>query len=90
MMTIDADKIHQRRSMNNIRIIILKFRWKLINLARKSGFNLKIALNIPSAFITGSLGKTTTCRMLAAILAENGKVVGLSTTQGIYIRSLRP
>ena len=71
--------------MNNIRIIILKFRWKLINLARKSGFNLKIALNIPSAFITGSVGKTTTCRMLAAILAENGKVVGLSTTQGIYI-----
>ena len=71
--------------MNNIRIIILKIRWRLIKLARKYGFNLKIALNIPSAFVTGSVGKTTTCRMLAAILAENGKVVGLSTTQGIYI-----
>jgi cyanophycin synthetase len=67
------------------RLIILKFRWRLIRLARKFGFNLKIALNIPSAFVTGSVGKTTTCRMLAAILAENGKVVGLSTTQGIYI-----
>ena len=71
--------------MNTIRIIILKFRWKLIKLARNCGFNPKIALNIPSAFITGSVGKTTTCRMLAAILAENGKVVGLSTTQGVYI-----
>jgi len=69
----------------NIRIIILKLRWKLIKLARKYGVHLKIALNIPSAFVTGSVGKTTTCRMLAAILAENRKVVGLSTTQGIYI-----
>jgi len=71
--------------MKNIRIKILMYRWKLIKLARKYGFNLKIALNIPSAFVTGSVGKTTTCRMLAAILAENGKVVGLSTTQGMYI-----
>ena len=85
MRTIDAEKIHERGSMNTIRIIILKFRWRLIKLARNYGVNLKIALNIPSAFITGSVGKTTTCRMLAAILAKNGKVVGLSTTQGMYI-----
>jgi cyanophycin synthetase len=71
--------------MHNIKVIILKLRWKLIRLARKFGCNLKISLNIPSAFVTGSVGKTTTCRMLAAILAENGKVVGLSTTQGVYI-----
>lgn len=71
--------------MKYIRLIILKFKWRLVTFARKYGFNLKIAVNIPSAFITGSVGKTTTCCMLAAILAENGKVVGLSTTQGIYI-----
>jgi cyanophycin synthetase len=71
--------------MKKIRIKILMLRWRLIKLVRKFGFHLKIALNIPSAFVTGSVGKTTTCRMLAAILAENGKVVGLSTTQGIYI-----
>ena len=69
----------------NIRLIILKLRWKLIKLARKYGVNLKIALHIPSAFVTGSVGKTTTCRMLAAILAENRTVVGLSTTQGVYV-----
>ncbi|MDI6741931.1 MAG: Mur ligase family protein [Smithella sp.] len=54
-------------------------------MAGQYGINLKIALKIPSAFVTGSVGKTTTCRMLAAILAEAGKVVGLSTTQGVYI-----
>ena len=40
---------------------------------------------VPIAFITGSAGKTTTCRMLAAILALSGKTVGLATTQGIYV-----
>jgi cyanophycin synthetase len=71
--------------MQNIKLIILKLRWELIGFARKFGCHLKIALNIPAAFITGSVGKTTTCRMLAAILAENGLIVGLSTTQGVYI-----
>lgn len=59
--------------------------WRLIKKIRQYGFDYKIPLTIPSAFITGSVGKTTTCRMLAAILTENGKVVALSTTQGIYI-----
>jgi cyanophycin synthetase len=78
-------KYHEILSLNKFRIKILMFRWKLIKLARRCGLNFKIALNIPSAFITGSVGKTTTCRMLAAILTENGKVAGLSTTQGIYV-----
>ena len=40
---------------------------------------------VPIAGITGSLGKTTTCRMLAHILASTGQTVALSTTQGTYI-----
>lgn len=40
---------------------------------------------VPTAGITGSAGKTTTSRMLAAILAQAGKTVGLSTTQGAYV-----
>lgn len=40
---------------------------------------------IPTLGITGSVGKTTTCRMVAAILAEAGKTVALSTTQGAWI-----
>ena len=40
---------------------------------------------VPLAGITGSLGKTTTCRMLAHILSAAGHVVALATTQGTRI-----
>lgn len=40
---------------------------------------------IPTAGITGSIGKTTTCRMVAHILAATGRCVGLATTQGLFI-----
>lgn len=40
---------------------------------------------VPTAGITGSVGKTTTCRMVASVLAEAGLTVALSTTQGAYI-----
>jgi len=72
-------------SIKNIRTKILRYRARRFKKAGQYGINLKIVLKIPSAFVTGSVGKTTTCRMLAAILADNGKVVGLSTTQGVYI-----
>lgn len=62
-----------------------KYRWKRISKARKRGIHLKIPLKIPSAFITGSIGKTTTCRMLAFILDFSGFKVVLSTSQGTFI-----
>ena len=40
---------------------------------------------IPIASITGTNGKTTTSRMLAHILKSSGKIVGLTTTDGIYV-----
>lgn len=40
---------------------------------------------IPTVGVTGSLGKSTTCHMVAAILAQAGWVVGQSTTQGAWI-----
>lgn len=40
---------------------------------------------IPIASITGTNGKTTTARMLAHIHKMNGKTVGLTTTDGVYI-----
>ncbi len=40
---------------------------------------------IPIAAITGTNGKTTTARMLAHILKMKGHVVGLTTTDGVYI-----
>jgi len=40
---------------------------------------------IPIAAVTGTNGKTTTCRMLAHILKLAGKTVGLTSTDGVYI-----
>jgi cyanophycin synthetase len=40
---------------------------------------------IPIAAITGTNGKTTTARMVAHIFKLNGNVVGLATTDGVYI-----
>jgi cyanophycin synthetase len=40
---------------------------------------------VPLAGITGSLGKTTTSRMLAHILTGAGDMVALTTTQGTYV-----
>lgn len=39
---------------------------------------------IPTAGVTGSMGKTTTCQMLARITTEAGLRTGLCTTQGIW------
>ncbi len=40
---------------------------------------------IPIAALTGTNGKTTTARMLAHIHKMNGSVVGLTTTDGVYV-----
>ena len=44
---------------------------------------------IPIAAITGTNGKTTTTRMLAHIFKLRGEVVGMSTTDGVYIDGQR-
>jgi len=40
---------------------------------------------VPTALVTGSNGKTTTVRLMAAMLRESGFVTGLSCTDGIWI-----
>ena len=40
---------------------------------------------IPIAAITGTNGKTTTSRMLANILKSSGHIVGMTSTDGVYI-----
>lgn len=40
---------------------------------------------IPIALVTGSNGKTTTTRLLAAMLRAHGHVVGYSCTDGVFI-----
>ncbi len=40
---------------------------------------------VPIVAVTGTNGKTTTCRMIAHIMKTAGKKVGLTTTDGIYV-----
>lgn len=40
---------------------------------------------IPIAAITGTNGKTTTSRMLAHIMKSSGKIVGMTSTDGVYV-----
>lgn len=40
--------------------------------------------DIPIALVTGSNGKTTTTRLLAAMLAEGGHVAALTSTDGVW------
>lgn len=64
---------------------LLKHRWRRIEAAWRRGERLTLALKIPSVFITGSVGKTTTCRMVEHILASSGLRVAVSTTQGTFV-----
>ncbi|MBN2333180.1 MAG: ATP-grasp domain-containing protein [Deltaproteobacteria bacterium] len=47
---------------------------------------------VPTVAVTGSLGKTTTCRMLKEMLGEQGYKVGMVSTDGVYVdeERLRP
>lgn len=68
---------------------LLDFYWKkkrtLLRSARRRGYDLKFVPGVPTAGVTGSVGKTTTCRMVAHILARTGVTVALATTQGAYV-----
>ncbi len=44
---------------------------------------------IPLIAVTGTSGKTTTTRLIAHLFAETGQVVGMSTTDGIYVADRR-
>lgn len=41
--------------------------------------------DVPVALVTGSNGKTTTVRLLAAMLRAAGRVTGLSSTDGVWV-----
>lgn len=43
------------------------------------------ASRVPIVAVTGTNGKTTTTRMIAHIMKQAGKIVGMTTTDGIYI-----
>lgn len=73
--------------MSMLNDIFWKLKWKIIHAARRRGIEISAGVrsSVPTACITGSVGKTTTTRMVYAILAAQGKVVALATTQGTII-----
>ncbi|MGN6393490.1 MAG: Mur ligase family protein [Gemmatimonadales bacterium] len=42
--------------------------------------------DVPVALVTGSNGKTTVTRLLAAMATEAGRVTGFTSTEGVYLR----
>jgi cyanophycin synthetase len=40
---------------------------------------------VPLVAVTGTNGKTTTVRMIAHLLGQDGRQVGMSTTEGVYV-----
>ncbi|GLY88156.1 cyanophycin synthetase [Actinoallomurus iriomotensis] len=40
---------------------------------------------VPLVAVTGTNGKTTTVRMVAHLLGQDGRQVGMSTTEGVYV-----
>ena len=54
---------------------------EVINMLFPSGNETRI----PIAAITGTNGKTTTSRMLAHIMKASGNIVGLTSTDGVYV-----
>lgn len=48
-------------------------------------FPLGQECRIPIAAITGTNGKTTTSRMLGHIMKASGKIVGMTSTDGVYV-----
>ena len=48
-------------------------------------FPADASTRIPIAAITGTNGKTTTSRMLGHIMKTSGKIVGMTSTDGVYV-----
>jgi cyanophycin synthetase len=59
--------------------------WPLAELPAVENVPWSALHNIPAALVTGSNGKTTVVRLLAAILKASGKRTGYSSTEGVMI-----
>ncbi|MEW5301456.1 MAG: hypothetical protein WDW36_004316 [Sanguina aurantia] len=59
--------------------------WPLADLPRVAAVSWKTLHDIPVALVTGSNGKTTTVRLLAAMARANGWHAGHSCTDGVFI-----
>jgi len=61
-------------------------RWPASDLPAPDRIDWSLAHEIPVALVTGSNGKTTVVRLLAAMAAEAGRVTGVTSTEGVFVR----
>ena len=59
--------------------------WSVKGLPEAGGVDMKAHVRIPTAMITGTNGKTTTVRLLKAMVDAQGKVPGLSSTDWLMV-----
>lgn len=59
--------------------------WPVTDLPRPDQVEWSGVHDVPVALVTGTNGKTTTVRMLAAVGAAAGSVVGMTTTDGVVV-----
>jgi UDP-N-acetylmuramyl tripeptide synthase len=62
--------------------------WSAGSLPRAAAVAWRRVRDVPVALVTGSNGKTTVVRLLAAILEETGRGVGFTSTDGVSVRGV--
>jgi cyanophycin synthetase len=60
--------------------------WPASDLPAPDRIDWPRAHEIPVALVTGSNGKTTVVRLLAAMAAAAGRVTGVTSTEGVFVR----
>jgi cyanophycin synthetase len=60
--------------------------WPASDLPTLGAIDWSRAHEIPLALVTGSNGKTTVVRLLAAMAAAAGRVTGVTSTEGVFVR----
>ena len=60
--------------------------WPARDLPAPGRIDWSRAHEIPVALVTGSNGKTTVVRLLAAMAGAAGRVTGVTSTEGVYVR----
>ena len=59
--------------------------WPLLQLPHPSDIDWSTVHDVPIALVTGSNGKTTTTRLVAAMLRASGRVTGLCCSDGVWV-----
>ena len=63
--------------------------WDLAQVPAPEAVDWNRLASIPTALVTGSNGKTTTVRLLAAMATQAGRVAGFNCTDGVFVDGVK-